>query len=48
MLWKVTCDGSVLSSPMLIDTVVLCATLRGEFFGVELVSFDKHFLSRFV
>ncbi|VDN85726.1 unnamed protein product [Brugia pahangi] len=36
MLWKIVCDGSILSSPMLVDTIVLCATLQGEFLSVEL------------
>ncbi|VDM11956.1 unnamed protein product [Wuchereria bancrofti] len=36
MLWKIVCDGSILSSPMLVGTIVLCATLRGEFLSVEL------------
>ncbi|EJD76639.1 hypothetical protein LOAG_16460 [Loa loa] len=36
MLWKVVCNGSILSSPMLTGTIVLCATLQGEFLGVEL------------
>ncbi|CAG9540258.1 unnamed protein product [Cercopithifilaria johnstoni] len=38
MLWKVICDGSILSSPAPTDTIVLCATLQGEFFGVELAT----------
>ncbi|KAM3722552.1 Beta-alanine-activating enzyme [Dirofilaria immitis] len=36
MVWKVLCDGSILSAPVLIGTTVLCATLRGEFLGIEL------------
>lgn len=40
MLWKVACDGSILSSPLFNSnsSAVLCATLQGEFLAVELVS----------
>ncbi|VDM92264.1 unnamed protein product [Onchocerca ochengi] len=43
ILWKVLCDGSILSSPVLTGTTVLCATLRGEFLGVELKIFIANF-----